>query len=133
MSAPTLPSLRCPIVQGALGRVKGLLASLAAVAPLTRPARSQVPGNYRSDAISEHAAREIQGTLLFGRPISRFLARFVARSRDLIWRQPDDLAFPPHSNRIAVSFMTLKGVTNGRAKRTPDSIKITSPLDGCRA
>jgi hypothetical protein len=29
--------------------------------------------------------------------------------------------------------MTLKGVTNGRAKRTPNSIKITSPLDGCRA
>jgi hypothetical protein len=29
--------------------------------------------------------------------------------------------------------MALKGVTNGRAKRTPDSIKITSPLDGCRA
>jgi hypothetical protein len=50
----------------------------------------------------------------------------------LIWRQPDDSAFPPHSDRIAVSFMTLKGVTNGRAKCTPDSIKITSPLDGCR-
>jgi hypothetical protein len=29
--------------------------------------------------------------------------------------------------------MTLKGVTNGRAERTPDSIKITSPLDGCCA
>ena len=72
-------------------------------------------------------------TPLFGRPISRVLARFVARSRDLIWRQPDDLAFPPHSDRIAVSFMTLKGIPNGRAKRTPDSIKITSPLDGCRA
>jgi hypothetical protein len=28
--------------------------------------------------------------------------------------------------------MTLKGVPNGRAKRTPDSIKVTSPLDGCR-
>jgi hypothetical protein len=29
--------------------------------------------------------------------------------------------------------VTLKGVTNRRAKRTPDSIKITRPLDGCRA
>jgi hypothetical protein len=34
---------------GALGRVKGSLAALAAVAPLTRPARSRVVGNYRSD------------------------------------------------------------------------------------
>jgi hypothetical protein len=59
-------------------------------------------------------------------------ARLVS-SRDLIWRQPGDSAFPPHSDRIAVSFMALKGITNGRAKRTPDSIKITSPFDGCRA
>jgi hypothetical protein len=29
--------------------------------------------------------------------------------------------------------MALKGVTNGRAKRTLDSIKITNPLDGCGA
>jgi hypothetical protein len=29
--------------------------------------------------------------------------------------------------------MALKGVPNGGAKRTPDSIKITSPLDGSRA
>jgi hypothetical protein len=29
--------------------------------------------------------------------------------------------------------MALKGITNPRAKRTSDSIKITSPLDGCRA
>jgi hypothetical protein len=34
---------------GALGRVNGSLAPLAAVAPLTRPARSRVVGNYRSD------------------------------------------------------------------------------------
>ena len=39
------PALNCP---GALGRVKGPLAALAAGAPLTRPARSQVFGNYRS-------------------------------------------------------------------------------------
>jgi RNA polymerase sigma-70 factor (ECF subfamily) len=47
------PALDSP---GALGRVKGSLASLAAVAPLTRPACSRVVGNYRSDARS-HAAR----------------------------------------------------------------------------
>jgi hypothetical protein len=29
--------------------------------------------------------------------------------------------------------MALKGVTNRRAKCTRDSIKIASPLDGCRA
>ena len=67
-----------------------------------------------------------------GALFARRFARLVS-SRDLIWRQPDDSAFPPHSDRIAVSFMTLKGVTNGRAKRTPDSIKITGPLGGCRA
>jgi hypothetical protein len=66
-----------------------------------------------------------------GALFARRFARFVSR-RDLICRQPDDPAFPPHSDRIAVSFMTLKGVKNGRPKRTPDSIKITSPLDGCR-
>ena len=66
-----------------------------------------------------------------GALFARRFARIVS-SRDLIWRQPDDSAFPPHGDRIAVSFMTLKGVTNGRAKRTPDSIKIASPLDGCR-
>ena len=67
-----------------------------------------------------------------GALFARRFARIVS-SRDLIWRQPDDSAFPPHSDRIAVSFMTLKGVTNGRAERTADSIKITSPLDGSRA
>ena len=35
---------------GALVRVKGSLAPLAAIAPLTRPARSQGSGNYRSDS-----------------------------------------------------------------------------------
>lgn len=39
--------INCP---GALGRVKGSLAALAAGAPLTRPARSLRSGNYRSDA-----------------------------------------------------------------------------------
>jgi hypothetical protein len=34
---------------GALGRVKGPLAALAADAPLTRPALSQLLGNCRSD------------------------------------------------------------------------------------
>src|SRR5687767_6562135 len=38
---------------GALGRVKGSLAVLAAIAPLTRPSRSPVVGNYRSDMGSE--------------------------------------------------------------------------------
>ena len=50
-----------------------------------------------------------------------------------IRRQPDDSTFSPHSHRIAVSLMALKGITNRRAKRTPDSIEITSPFDGCRA
>jgi hypothetical protein len=45
-----------PDFPGTLGRVKGSLAPLAAVAPLTRPARSQVVGNYRSDG-------EIQRTI----------------------------------------------------------------------
>jgi hypothetical protein len=43
------------------------------------------------------------------------------------------LAFPPHSDGIAVSLMALKGITDARAKRTPDSIKISSPFDRCRA
>ena len=34
---------------GALGRVKAPLATLAADAALTRPARSRLVGNYRSD------------------------------------------------------------------------------------
>lgn len=48
---------------GALGRVKGSLAPLAAVAPLTRPARPRWSGNCRSDATerpsfsSSHAGR----------------------------------------------------------------------------
>lgn len=46
MSTDVAPVLDFP---GALGRVKGSLAPLAAVAPLTRPARSRVAGNYRSD------------------------------------------------------------------------------------
>jgi hypothetical protein len=46
-AAYVAPVLDCP---GALGRVKGSLAARAADAPLTRPARSQGLGNYRSDA-----------------------------------------------------------------------------------
>ena len=42
---------------GALGRVKGSLAVLAAIAPLTRPARSRVVGNYRSDGVNLRPAR----------------------------------------------------------------------------
>src|SRR5687767_5724899 len=44
--APNAASLRCSIVPGALGRVK---TPLRRCAVLTRPARSQVLGNYRSD------------------------------------------------------------------------------------
>ena len=46
---------------GALGRVKGSLAPLAAIAPLTRPARSRVVGNYRSDG-------EIRASICFAFP-----------------------------------------------------------------
>jgi hypothetical protein len=45
----------------ALRRVKGSLAPLAAVAPLTRPARSRVVGNYRSDG-------EIRASICFAFP-----------------------------------------------------------------
>jgi hypothetical protein len=58
---PPLPSLRCPNFPGALGRVKGSLAPLAAVAPLTRPARSRVIGNYRNDG-------EIRASICFAFP-----------------------------------------------------------------
>ena len=47
----------------ALGRVKGSLAVLAAIAPLTRPARSRVVGNYRSDG-------EIRAAICFASPRS---------------------------------------------------------------
>jgi hypothetical protein len=90
-------------------------------------------GNCWIDAVSQQIAREVRRHALFGRPMSRVLARFVARGRDLIWRQPDDSAFPPHSDRIAVSFMALKGITNGRAERALNSVEITGPLGGSRA
>ena len=45
---------------GALGRVKGSLAPLAAVAPLTRPARSRTVCNYRSDGTIERSDRTFE-------------------------------------------------------------------------
>jgi len=61
----SLPFAVAPLLDfpGALGRVKGSLAPLAtpatwAVAPLTRPARSRVVGNYRSDG-------EVGGSICF--------------------------------------------------------------------
>jgi hypothetical protein len=47
------PVRDCP---EALGRLKGPLATLAASAPLTRPARSRRAGNYRSDEEVRRAA-----------------------------------------------------------------------------
>jgi hypothetical protein len=99
---------------------------------LTRPARSQWSGNYWSDAVNNHTVKSSACGIHRGALFARRFARLVS-SRDLIGGQPDDSAFPPHSDRIAVSFMALEGVTNGRAKRTLDSIKITSPLDRCGA
>jgi hypothetical protein len=46
-------SLRRSIFRARTGRVKGSLAPLAACAPLTRPARSRVLGNCRSDDRTE--------------------------------------------------------------------------------
>lgn len=70
---------------------------------------------------------------LLGRTVSLAVARFVAGNWDLIWGQPDDSAFPPHCDWIAVSLMALKRITNGRAQRALNSIKITGSLGGSRA
>ena len=59
-----------------------------------------------------------------------YSVQFVVSSWDLIWRQPDNSAFPPHSDWIAVSFMALKRITDGRAERALNSIQITGSLDG---
>jgi hypothetical protein len=61
-----------PDFPGPLGRVKGSLAPLAAVAPLTRPARSRVVGNYRSDG-------EIQRTIC-ARPAGDFSSSALLQS-----------------------------------------------------
>ena len=49
MNDGTEPSLRHPILRERLGASRVRFAPLAADAPLTRPARSLVFGNYRSD------------------------------------------------------------------------------------
>jgi hypothetical protein len=49
-----------------------------------------------------------------------------------MWGQPDDSAFAPHGDWIAVSFMTLKGITNGRTERALNSIRITGPFSRSR-
>ena len=69
------PALDC---SGALGRVK---TALRRCAVLTRPARSQRAGNYRSDAVTEHIGQESSTvTRLSGRPTSGVFARLVAES-----------------------------------------------------
>ena len=102
----------------ALGRVK---TTLRRCAVLTRPARSLGAGSYRCDGVD---SQRLGGT------VSLAVARFVVSSWDLIWRQPDNSAFPPHSDWIAVSFMALKRITDGRAERALNSIQITGSLDG---
>src|SRR5690348_4190444 len=67
-----------------------------------------------------------------GRTVSLAVARLVAGNWDLFWRQPDDSAFTPDCHWIAVSFVALKGIANGRAERALNSIKITDSLGGSR-
>src|SRR5437868_2896883 len=76
----------------ALGRVK---TTLRRCAVLTRPAR------FQQAAITGATGSMSRSS---GRTVFLAVARFVAGSRDLLWRQPDDSAFAPHSDRIAVSF-----------------------------
>jgi hypothetical protein len=106
---------------GPLGRVK---TSLRRYAVLTRPARFQ-------QAAITGATGSMSRSL--GRTVFLAVARFVAGSRDLLWGQPDDSAVAPHSDWIAVSFMALKRITDGRAERALNSIQIASSLDGSRA
>ena len=118
------------IVRERFGRVK---TTLRRCAVLTRPARSQEAGNYWSDAVKDqHGSNRPPCGTHRGALFARSFARLVS-SRDLIWRQPDDSAFPPHGNWIAVSFMASKGITNGCAERALDTIKIAGPFGGSLA
>ena len=122
-SIGTAPSLRSQLSGSAWAR-QDCPRYARRCAVLTRPARSraqQLPERRRS--LSR----------LLGRTVSLAVARLVAGNWDLIWGQPDDSAFAPHSDWIAVSFMALKRITDGRAERALNSIQITGSLDGSGA